>query len=243
MQVLEIIRSSLNLIGAFAPGQTIPAYISSSAMAVFNTMLDGWAAQRLAIYVSERKVYSLVPNQGGPDNPYTLGPGGDFDQVRPMFIDRASIIDNSNSSQPLELAIQILSQQEWQAIPVKKVYSTLPQSVYLEPTYPLINVYIYTIPQVSYVDLVLYLPRAVSQVTALTDDVLLPPGYQEAMIYNLALRIAPQMGRPIDAWLVSEARNKMAVVKSTNIDMTELTMDRLSFLNRNPYNWITDQGG
>lgn len=243
MQVLEIIRSSMNLIGALAPGQSIPDYLSSSAMSIFNVMLDSFAGQKLAIYVSERKLYSLVANQGGPSNPYTLGVGGDWNQVRPMFIDRAGVVNNNNASQPLELGLQILSQQQWASIPVKNVFSTLPQSVYFENSYPLINVYFYTIPQVDYLQVALYLPRAAAQVTALTDDVAMPAGYLDCYIYNLALRLAPQMGRPIDAWLVSEARNKLMWVKSNNIDMTELTTDRLSFLNRNPYNWLTDSGG
>ncbi len=246
MQVLEIIRSSLNLIGAFAPGQSIPAYISSSAMAIFNTMLDEWAGQRLTLYVTERKLYPLVANQGGPTNPYTLGPGGDFNQARPMFVDRASVIDNNNAAQPLELSIQILSTQQWQAIPTKEVYTTLPQSVYFEPTFPLVKGFLYCIPQVDYLDLALYLPRAVPQVAALTDDVVLPPGYQGAIIYNLALRLSPQMGRPIEPWLVSEARAKLGWVKSNNISMTELSNDSQRWGGKQRtglYNWINDEGG
>lgn len=243
MTVLEIITQSLYLLGAYSPGQSIPAYISSNFMTQLNMMFDEWAAQRLAIFQIKRNLYPLVANQGGTTNPYTLGVGGNFNQVRPAFLDRASIILNNNPSQPLELAIQVLNPQEWQRIPVKNVYSTLPQSIYLETAYPLMNVYFWPIPQVSYLYVALYVPTAITQVTALTEDIVLPPGYQAAIIYNLALRIAPMVARPIEAWLVQEAAAKLANAKRVNISMEELTLDRMMVMPRRPYNWLTDSGG
>ena len=60
----------------YAPGETISAADAADAFRRLNAMMGGWMIQPLTIPVTERLVFPLTANKGGPSNPYTIGPGG-----------------------------------------------------------------------------------------------------------------------------------------------------------------------
>ncbi len=141
----ELIASSLRLIGALASGETPSGAEGVDALVILNQMIDEWNAERLSIFAITTHEFTLTVNQ----QTYTMGTGGDFDVVRPARIERASIIQLSNPSQPLELDIEILNEQGWQAIPVKEITSTLPQVVYIDDAFPNRNLSYWQIPSVA----------------------------------------------------------------------------------------------
>ncbi|KKL18029.1 hypothetical protein LCGC14_2479610 [marine sediment metagenome] len=144
---LQIIESSLRLIGALASGETASGPEGAEGLVVLNDMMDEWNSERLSVISQTIHEFTLVANQ----QLYTMGKDGspDFNVVRPARIERASIVQLSNPSQPLELPIKILNEQGWQAIPVKDISSTLPQVVYIDDAFPNRNLRYWQTPSIE----------------------------------------------------------------------------------------------
>src|SRR4030081_1680823 len=79
---LTVITTAFQILNVFMPGDTIPAADSAFALTLLNGMMGQWALQPGTIPVTSREVFPLVAGQGGPNNPYTLGPGGNFNAVQ-----------------------------------------------------------------------------------------------------------------------------------------------------------------
>lgn len=222
MQAIRIITRALRVIGAAAVGETIPADAAQDGLTVLNGMIGQWALQRLTMVVEAREIFDLVTNV----QTYTIGLGGDFDVARPVYLPRASILSYNNPIQPLELPIQVLSTQRWQAtVPTKAVYSALPTACYYDFAYPLGNISYWPIPNIADLQTALYLPTALSTFATLTTDYDFAPGYEEAIVYQLALRLAPEYGRPAQPEVIGIATKALGVVKRANIRIEELRVD------------------
>ncbi len=207
-----LITGSMRLLGVYAPGETPTAADMQDGLSALNTMLDGWNAERLAIFTITRSEFSLTVNQ----QVYTVGAGGDFNIARPARIERISIISLNNPVQPLELPMEMLTFYGWQNIPVKDISSTLPLQVYDDGAFPLRNLSYWPIPSTA-VDTALYYWTALGAFADLTTDYTFPPGYQEALQYNLAVRLAPIFGRSTPPEVVVIAESSKAKIKSMNI--------------------------
>lgn len=206
---------------------------------ILRGMLGQWATQRLTIFYVERAVHDLVANQQS----YAIGPSGNFNRARPLWIDRASIISYANPSLPAELGIRVLDTQQWRNVAIKTVPSKLPESVYYDYGFSstgLGTLYVWPKPSDSTVDIVLYLPVALTGFTTtnLTTDYEFPPGYDDALVYNLAKRMAPEFGRPISGDINALALESLANIKRANIRMVELTTDPALLRNRG-WNFLT----
>ncbi|MCP5307516.1 MAG: hypothetical protein H6953_19070, partial [Chromatiaceae bacterium] len=77
---LQLVTSSLRLIGAVAAGESPDADEQADALAALNQILESWNLQGLSLYRQENVVYTLVPSQ----QDYTIGSGADFDGERPI---------------------------------------------------------------------------------------------------------------------------------------------------------------
>lgn len=224
MTAQDLIASSCRLIGVLASGQTLPNDIAADGLMVLNQMIDSWSADRLTIFTVKIDQFTLVPNQ----QTYSYGAGGDFNQPRPAEITRASIVSLTNPSQPLELFIDIYTDKDWQAIPVKNIQTTLPNGVYDDGAFPLRNLSFWPIPTVA-VETRLYSWTALNQFTTLTTNLTFPPGYLEALRYNLALRLIAEMPGEFNPVMVQTtlklATESLARVKTINQPDIEANLD------------------
>jgi hypothetical protein len=235
----QTIASALRLIGAISAGETPTSQEATDALFVCNQMLDSWNAEGLMIYAILRTTFTLVVNQ----QVYTLGIGGNVSIQRPARIERVSIIQQPLATQPLELPMAVLTYDQWQQIPVKNTPTSLPQAVYPDMAFPLINLNFWGVPTAPQ-QIALYTWTPLPQFNALTADLELPPGYAEAIRWNLALRLGPEwLGTQFTtAGLIAPmAASSKAIVKSINIVPLLMTCDQAVV---NPkggyYNWISD---
>lgn len=233
---LDIIKSSLRLIGAIAPGEPAPADEAQDALMVLNQMIDAWNSERLMIFTITIAEYPLIPGQ----QDYTLGPGGNFNAARPTTINSVSIVVLSNPAQPLELEMEYLTDQQWQDIPVKNIPTTVPLKVYDDGGYPLRTLSYWGIPTVA-INTRIYSWTALTEFPDLTTKVTFPPGYYEALRYNLALRLAPEWGQSVDPQVVAMAIESKARIKSINITPVDLRCDNaLTSDNGGAWDWRSD---
>lgn len=239
MKALDLISSSMRLIGALASGEVPTSAEASDALTILNQMLDSWAADRLMVFTITIDEFPLVVNQ----QVYTYGTGGNFNAPRPARIDRMSIVSLTNPVQPLELPIDYYTDWDWQNIPVKNIQTTLPYAAYDDQAFPFRNISFYPIPTVP-VNTRIYHWTQLTQYTVLTTDNLYPPGYIEALRYNLAVRLMAEMPGGFDP-VMSAVTQPLAVeslarVKIMNLPLIEAFCDAMLNTQKGYYNYLAD---
>lgn len=234
----DLIASSLRLIGVLASGEVPSADEANDALTILNQMIDSWTAERMMIFTLNINEFVLTAGQ----QVYTLGVGGNFNIARPARIERMGIVSLNNPAQPLELPLEMLTDQQWAAIPVKVISSSLPQKVYDDGAFPLRNLSFWCIPNVQ-VKTRIYGWATLAQFPDLVTDITFPPGYLKAIRYNLAVDLAPEFGvvelNPITA---SIAVTSKATIKSQNAPLVDSYCDpAVVSPDKKIFNWLTGQ--
>jgi hypothetical protein len=240
MTANDLISSALRLIGVLASGEVPSAAEANDAFNILNQMLDSWNTERLAIFTVQRQV--VVP--ATLKQAYTVGVGGDFNIPRPPRIDRIGVISLQNSTEPLELPVELLTDVGWEAIPVKNISSSLPLKVWNDLGYPLMTLSFWPIPNVE-VNFALYTWTALTQFPDLVTDEEFPPGYLKALRYNLAVDLAPEFGvQQVPPAVAAQAAESKGKIKAMNQPLLDMACDTALVNQRGGrYNWLTDQTG
>jgi hypothetical protein len=217
----DLVKSAMRALGAIASGENPSAAELNDGLAAANQMFDSWNAQRLMVFTVDSVAFPLTNNK----QTYTLGPGGDFDSPRPPQIDWASIIYTGSSPQPLEIPIEVITDpKEWRDIVLKGTTSSFPTAVYDDGGFPFRNLMVWPVPGQN-VQINLYVWSALSQFPDGKTVLTFPPGYAEAIRFNLAIRLAPDFQAEPSQTLVELAISSLAVVKSINIPILEMACD------------------
>lgn len=181
------INRALRLIGALAEGETPAAVVSQDCLTALNQMIDSWNTERLSVFSTQDQVFNWPTSTRSR----TLGPTGDFVGNRPVMLDDATYFRDPSTN--VSFGIKIINQQQYDGIAVKTVTSTYPQVLWVNMTYPDIEMYIYPVPtrllEWHFVSI-----EELTQPALLNTDLVFPPGYLRAFVYNLALEIAPEFG-------------------------------------------------
>ena len=181
------INRALRLLGVLAEGETPSAAVSQDALMALNQMIDSWSTERLAVFSTQDQVY-LWPTSTVKR---TLGPTGDFVGNRPILLDDATYFRDPSTN--VSFGIKIINQQQYDGIAVKTVTSTYPQVIWVNMTYPDIEMYIYPVPT-RLLEWHFVSVEELNKPADLSTQILFPPGYLRAFTYNLACEIAPEFG-------------------------------------------------
>jgi hypothetical protein len=218
----ERARQALLAIGAIPAGSAGSALSIRDALIIGNQMLDSWAVERLTIYETRRELFALVA--GTPS--YTIGVGGTFNRARPVWVERAGVVSNPAVANEMELPLHVVrAADEWANLEQKNLSSTLPDGIYPDGGFPLRTVWIYPIPSVGGLQLALYLPTAITALAPTGVDYTFPPGYEEAINYNWALRLCVPFGRVASNDLKEFARTSLGRIKRVNETSLDITLD------------------
>lgn len=220
-RVQDLINGALRRIGVLAEGEVPPFDQSNDALIALNDLVDQWAGEKLQVYTETRTVSTLTASQAS----FTVGPSGNINIVRPMFIRHVNYQDTSQSPTYEYQLPPLLTEDAYARITMKSQTSTLPQVAYYNPTFPLGTLIPWPIPTSATLQWVLYHSTAVPVFAALTTTVSLPPGYNRMMRSNLAIEIAPEYGKQPDAALIRTAVDSMAAVKRSNKRLMDLSFE------------------
>ena len=183
----DIINGSLRLLGVLAEGETPSAEISQDALTAMNQMIDSWNTERLSVFSTQDQVFLWPAGQISR----TLGPSGNFVGNRPILLDDSTYFKDPGTG--VSYGIKQINQQQYDGIAVKTVTSTYPQVIWLNMTYPDIEMYVYPVPtrelQWHFISV-----EELTQPATLDTQLHFPPGYLRAFRYNLACEIAPEFG-------------------------------------------------
>jgi len=181
------INGALRLLGVLAEGETPSAATSQDALNALNQMIDSWNTERLAVFSTQDQVFSWLPGLISR----TLGPTGDFVGNRPILLDDSTYFKDPASG--ISYGIKIINQQQYDGIAVKTVTSTYPQVIWINMSYPDIEMYVYPVPT-KVLEWHFVSVEELTQPATIATTLAFPPGYLRAFRYNLACEMAPEFG-------------------------------------------------
>jgi len=225
---LSIVTAAFEALQVYQPGDAITNADAQSALGIVNRMLGQWALQSLTIPAVARVVTPLVSGKGGLTSPYTIGIGGNINTARPAS--QAHVVNAAlllNTPVPaVEVQVRILTDQQYQGLPIKEMASGQFDRVYYNPTFVtggFGTIHLWPVPDNSVNSLVLYLQQALAAFADLTTVYQLPEGMEETLVSNLARKLAKPFGAVADAELVDAAATSLRVFKRSNFKMADLS--------------------
>jgi hypothetical protein len=180
------IERALRLLGVLAEGETPSAATSQDALMALNQMIDSWQTERLSVFSTQDQIFTWPAGLISR----TLGPSGDFVGLRPILLDDSTYFRAPTN---VSYGIKFINQQQYNGIAVKTVTSTYPQVMWVNMTFPNIEMYVYPRPTQD-LEFHFVSVEELNNPANLATVLHYPPGYLRALTYNLAMEFAPEFG-------------------------------------------------
>jgi hypothetical protein len=240
MTARTLIRDAMQEIGALATGEALATADADAGLTRLNAMLKLWQTERLTIFQVTRSAFGVTANQAS----YTIGPSASAPDwtlaVRPQWIDHAAILMGTGESS-YEMPLEMLSDPEWQRLGFPLLTSTLPTKCSYTPGVPTGTFELWPIPSIDPGDVVLYVPTPMDAASSLDTNYTFAPGYEEAVRYNLAVRLAPLFGRVLDPMIDRLAVSAKAQIKRANEVAHTLGVDAALLGGGGVFDWRTGE--
>ena len=183
----DIITGALRLIGVVAEGESPSPESAADALAAMNQMIESWNTERLSVFSTQDQIFSWPATVISR----TMGPTGDFVGNRPITIDDSTYFKDPSTG--VSYGLKLINQQQYNGIALKTVRSTYPQVMWVNMTYPDIEMYIYPVPT-RVLEFHIVSVEELTRPAILATVLSFPPGYLRAFRYNLACELAPEFG-------------------------------------------------
>lgn len=206
----DIITLALKQAGVLGQGQTASAEDMNDAFKLLNMMMGQWNRKRWLIY----RLQDVAFVSTGAAS-YTVGPGGNFNVQRADRLE-AAFLRLLNGPQPIDTPLGIFASREDYNRVTNKSQAGFPQAVFYDPTFPLGTLYTWPVALSSIYEFHLTLKIELAQFANLSDDIVLPAEYQEALLYNLAGRLRPAYQLPPDPSVNALAKAALNTIRNAN---------------------------
>lgn len=212
----SMIYAALGEIGAYGDEETPDAPGVNKALEILNRMWGGWSVTLGAINAETLDSLTLIPGQAV----YSIGTSGGADFVfsRPLSIKAAQFRFAANSDQPID----VITYDAYQAITDKATTSEMVESLAYNATFPLGQILVWPVPTVAGVVRLTSLKTLTAFDLDTVLDTLLPPGYENAIVPNLAIYLAPKWGRSPSQLLLERAETTKAEIEMANMVIEEM---------------------
>lgn len=206
MTVLEIIVAAYQELGILVSGGEPNVNDRNWALGKLNRMLNTFSSDGLNLHYRIEESFNLV--SGTPD--YTIGSGATFDTVRPNVIEQAFIRDTGH-----DYPLGIRPAAEYWTLS-EKTTEDRPLKLYYDPTYSSGTIYLYFTPDSAYSLHIVSQKPLLTYADAAT-EIVLPGGYEDALVLNLAIRMASRYGKVISRELHLDAMEALGNVRGLNL--------------------------
>lgn len=213
---LDSIRRAMRLARLLGDQQELDPQEASDYLESLNSMLDSWSIERLMVYQIKQESFTWPAGQ----YKRTVGAGANFVTTRPTKITNAFMRDASNNDFPM----QVIERGAYDRIPNKVQAVSYPQWCFYDPGMPLGTIYLDGTLS-SALTIVFDSWQQFTQFDDLTDDLGLPPGYKEAIDYNLAVRISSENNQPVTKHVQDTAVSSKRAIKNLNAPTLISRMD------------------
>ena len=225
----DLFDAALMEIGVLEAGGTGATADRTYCLGVVNRMLGTWSAELGPLHYETTESLTWTAAQASR----TIGTSGDFNTPRPEKILYAQFRDASSNDNPID----VVTHEFYQSIVDKTTADVTPLLIAYNPTIAssLGTLFIWPVPSASAtIRLTSYKPFTV--ITDQTATVVLPSGYEGALVFNLAMQIAAAFGVQLSPVTAGEARRTKRVIEEANIVIQPPKGDPLAPGQRRRYN-------
>jgi len=222
--VRQAIFLALRMAGRITDSQSVSETSSdmNDAQSLLVMMLGQWQRKRWLVWNEDEASIISTGNQW-----YTIGPGQDFDTARPDKIHAAWCrLKPFGGPMPVDLPLAIIeAKEDWAHIAIKDLHS-LPTAVFYDSSYPVGRITFWPVPIAAEYEMHLVVKASLPVYVTLDDPLNVPPEYLDAIINNLAVRIAlasPE-SKNINPLLLAQARASLNTIRMANSQISLLSM-------------------
>lgn len=193
MLASDLVNGALRLIGAIASGETPNSDEAADGLTALQQLLDSWSGQELMIFATAIQTVSMTAGTQS----YTL-------PTRPVKILSADV-----NLGTINIPVEVVGPEQWAKIPDKSASSAMMKAVFCDYGFTSAKVYVAPIPNSQTSALNLYCTVDLATLSNGSSTFSMPESYSRAIMYNLAVDLAPQYGRTVDQALMLRANETM----------------------------------
>lgn len=208
----DLIEDAAAEIGELAADSPLSNDDAQRMLRRLQRMLDSWSTERLMVYTVGQETFAMTPGTAS----YTTA---SLAAGRPVAVD-AVMIRSGDEDSPVILT---RDKAQYDLVP-DKTTTGLPELCYYDAGYTTGTFYFWPAPVVAYTAVVTS-RRVLTGTLALSTTIALPPGYELAIVTNLAVACAPLFGRSASAETVDAAKSSKATLKVLNYVPGEMGLD------------------
>lgn len=213
----QIITAAFRKIGALGDYETIDTQRLNAGIAALNPMIKAFHSQGMPVWALAEQYISF--SQWAVNPTVSIGPGATINQVvKPLKIVQALRRDNTVVTQPIDVPLDIQPYENYE-LQSSKLSRGAPVTFFYQPLGYTGQISIWPLPDTTWQtngQLYIRYQRPFQDFDNSTDEPDFPVEWHEALIYNLAVRLAPEYGvAPNDrGMLKQEAKEALDVALS-----------------------------
>ena len=197
----KIIRKAMQKVGILVKSEVPDDDEANDALDSLNALIDSWSNYSDNITTRVRETFTLPTTTS-----VTIGVGQTFNTQRPI-----QIVDAYVSQGTIDYPVEVVNEEQYDSVSFKTIQG---RPVYLayDSGYPTGNINIYPVSDGSYT-LTILSEKAIVGFATLDTLLNLPNGWERALVYNLALELAPEYGQQPDASIVKIAGDSLGAIR------------------------------
>jgi hypothetical protein len=222
----QLIMRSYQMIGYLGAAETMTSADAQLGLDMLNKMLDSWSNESLTCFSILEQSFPLVVGQSS----YTIGPlpSANVVAVRPI-----KLIESPGSAYLQDFSqnnygVDVVTREQWNNIANRgsDTVSDIPDTLFYDPQFPLGVINIWPNPTIGYT-LFFDSYAQLSDMGTLYQTFSLPPGYELAIMSNLAVFLGPFCKNALVSQDVKDiARLSKANIKRSNGRPNVATFDK-----------------
>lgn len=171
-----LVTDALIKLHVLVGGETASTEDSAVGISNLRRMLRTWAARGIRLWLNEQQTVTLAADTAT----YTLDP-----RTLEVF-EPGAYLRSGTTDTP----VRVISREEYNRLP-NKTASGDPFLVFIDRTRTSTTATVYPVPSAVGDTISLPTKRQIFDVTALSEEMEVPPEWSETILYNLAVRMAP----------------------------------------------------
>ena len=194
-----LIKAALRSIGAIATGETPTDDEMQEALESMGFMLENWSSKNIRLFYTKSETLTT-----GGGYSYTIGSGGDVDTTWPSEI---------RGARTSEGIVKLIDEAFYRQLRASDISGAPVEYLWYNPEYPLGKLYPWPLTSDTiYLDTLIPL----TDPTALTTSMVFPPPYNDAVKWNLAVRLCPEYGREAPQTVATLAVSSLNAIETRN---------------------------
>lgn len=199
----DIIKKALQKNGALIKSESPDYDEAIDGLSALNALIASWSNDSLVIYARSWETFSITANVAS----YTIGTGGALNTSRP-----SNIVAAYTRSGGIDYPITIVDDESYNTITFKTAQG-IPTFLNYDGGYPLGTVRMYPVPSAAY-SLFLLTEKPLTEFASLDTELSMPAGTERALIYNLAIELAPEYNQQVTPSIEKIAAESLGLIRS-----------------------------